>query len=140
MFGQILAKLRKERNLSQYKLAELMNFSRGQIANYEQGTREPDFKTLERFANFFNVSTDFLLGRTDALDSLDNALSDMKNQRSNMQEVFEFLKASNEQVDDILMLIKDIDDTIKSIEELKENIQNFNNSLAKSDNEEADKK
>lgn len=64
MFGQNLAKLRKEKNLSQYKLAELMNFSRGQIANYEQGSREPDFETLERFADFFEVSIDYLLGRS----------------------------------------------------------------------------
>lgn len=64
MFGPILAKLRKEKNLSQYKLAELMNFSRGQIANYEQGSREPDFNTLKRFADFFDVSTDYLLGRS----------------------------------------------------------------------------
>lgn len=65
MFGQNLAKLRKEKKLSQYKLAELMNFSRGQIANYEQGSREPDFETLERFADFFDVSIDYLLGRVD---------------------------------------------------------------------------
>jgi transcriptional regulator with XRE-family HTH domain len=65
MFGQNLAKLRKEKNLSQYKLAELMNLSRGQIANYEQGSREPDFETLERFADFFDVSIDYLLGRTE---------------------------------------------------------------------------
>ncbi|KOY81276.1 helix-turn-helix transcriptional regulator [Lysinibacillus macroides] len=65
MFAQNLAKLRKERNLSQYTLAELMNLSRGQIANYEQGSREPDFDTLEKFADFFGVSTDYLLGRTE---------------------------------------------------------------------------
>ncbi|MGE8038128.1 helix-turn-helix domain-containing protein [Lysinibacillus sp. NPDC093692] len=65
MFGQNLAKLRKERKLSQYDLAEKMNFSRGKIANYEQGTRQPDFETLQMFADFFDVSTDFLLGRTD---------------------------------------------------------------------------
>lgn len=64
MFGQNLAKLRKERSLSQYKLAEFMNLSRGQIANYEQGSREPDFNTLEKFADFFDVSTDYLLGRS----------------------------------------------------------------------------
>lgn len=65
MFGQRLAKLRKERNLSQYELAEKMGFSRGQIANYEQGTRQPDFETLLKFADYFGVSTDYLLGRTD---------------------------------------------------------------------------
>ncbi|MGE6602636.1 helix-turn-helix domain-containing protein [Lysinibacillus fusiformis] len=64
MFGKILAGLRKERKLSQYDLAERMNLSRGQIANYEQGKRQPDFDTLEQFADFFGVSTDLLLGRS----------------------------------------------------------------------------
>lgn len=64
VFGHNLAKLRKEKNLSQYELAEKMGFSRGQISNYEQGTRQPDFDTLQKFADFFEVSTDYLLGRT----------------------------------------------------------------------------
>lgn len=64
MFGRTLARLRKERKMSQYDLAEKMNFSRGKIANYEQGTRQPDFETLQMFADFFEVSTDYLLGRT----------------------------------------------------------------------------
>jgi len=64
IFGENLAKLRKEKKLSQYELAEKMNFSRGKIANYEQGTRQPDFETLQMFADFFDVTTDYLLGRT----------------------------------------------------------------------------
>lgn len=35
--------------------------SRGQIANYEQGQREPDFNTLQRFADFFEVTMDYLI-------------------------------------------------------------------------------
>lgn len=66
MFGKRLANLRKAKNLSQYDLAEKMNLSRGQIANYEQGTRQPDFDTLQQFADFFEVTTDYLLGRTDS--------------------------------------------------------------------------
>lgn len=61
MFGINLAKLRKDKNLSQYDLAERMKLSRGQIANYEQGKRQPDFATLLDFAEFFGVSTDYLL-------------------------------------------------------------------------------
>ncbi|MEO4053414.1 helix-turn-helix transcriptional regulator [Solibacillus sp. CAU 1738] len=63
MFGKILAKLRKERKMSQYDLAEKMGFSRGQLANYEQGTRQPDFDTLQKLADYFDVSVDYLLGR-----------------------------------------------------------------------------
>lgn len=64
-FGERLARLRTNKGLSQYKLAELLGFSRGQIANYEHGTREPDHETLRRLADFFGVTTDYLLGRTD---------------------------------------------------------------------------
>lgn len=64
-FAQRLVELRTEQGLSQYKLAEMLGFSRGQIANYEQGSREPDHATLQQFADFFRVSVDYLLGRTD---------------------------------------------------------------------------
>ncbi|WP_312130800.1 helix-turn-helix domain-containing protein [Lysinibacillus capsici] len=92
MFGQKLAQLRKEKNLSQYKLAELMNFSRGQIANYEQGSREPDFETLERFADFFDVSIDYLLGRSNEpksyIDQLREANSHLDTQDMSKQLEF----------------------------------------------------
>lgn len=65
MFGQRLAALRMEMGLSQYQLADKLEFSRGQIGNYEQGTREPDFATLIKIADFFQVSTDYLLGRNE---------------------------------------------------------------------------
>lgn len=64
MFGERLAALRNEMRLSQYQLADKLEFSRGQIGNYEQGTREPDFATLIKIADFFEVSTDYLLGRS----------------------------------------------------------------------------
>lgn len=63
MFGKILATLRKSKGLSQYELAEKLGLSRGQIGNYEQGKRQPDYDTLQLIADFFNVSTDYLLGR-----------------------------------------------------------------------------
>ncbi|MGE5586278.1 MAG: helix-turn-helix domain-containing protein [Bacillota bacterium] len=65
VFARRLAKLRAARGLSQYRLAELLGFSRGQISNYEQGSREPDHATLQKLADFFDVSIDYLLGRTD---------------------------------------------------------------------------
>lgn len=101
MFGQNLAKLRKEKNLSQYKLAELMNFSRGQIANYEQGSREPDFETLERFADFFEVSIDYLLGRSNEprsnIDQLQEVNSHLDAQDMSKQlELFQIKLKSDE--------------------------------------------
>lgn len=65
LLGKRIAQLRKKQGLSQYALAEKLGFSRGQLANYEQGQREPDFKTLQKIADYFDVSTDYLLGKTD---------------------------------------------------------------------------
>lgn len=65
MFNERIKKLRQEMKLSQYELAEKLGFSRGQLANYEQGKREPDYATLQKLADFFEVSADYLLGRTD---------------------------------------------------------------------------
>ncbi|MTI84412.1 MAG: helix-turn-helix domain-containing protein [Firmicutes bacterium] len=64
-FSKRLVKLRKEKCLSQYELAKLLNLTRGQIANYEQGKRQPDYETLYKLANFFDASVDYLLGYTD---------------------------------------------------------------------------
>ncbi|PGT60348.1 transcriptional regulator [Bacillus cereus] len=63
MLGKKISELRKNKKLSQYELADRLGFSRGKLANYEQGTREPDYETLKKIADFFDVSTDYLLDR-----------------------------------------------------------------------------
>lgn len=66
LFSRKITELRKVRKISQSELADILGFSRAQLDNYEQGSLEPDFKTLEVIANYFEVSTDFLLGIKDA--------------------------------------------------------------------------
>ena len=60
-----LKELRKKRNISQLKLALDLNMSQNSISRYENLEREADYKTLIRFADYFNVSLDYLLGRID---------------------------------------------------------------------------
>ena len=60
-----LKQLRKEKNISQLKLAFDLNMSQNTISRYETGEREADYARLIKFANYFNVSLDYLLGRTD---------------------------------------------------------------------------
>lgn len=60
-----LAELRSARGLTQQQLADLTGLTRGRLNNYEQGTREPDLVTLQSLADFFEVTTDYLLGRSD---------------------------------------------------------------------------
>lgn len=60
-----LKELRKKRHLSQVRLAIDLNMSQNSISRYETGIREADYKTLIAFADYFNVSIDYLLERTD---------------------------------------------------------------------------
>ncbi|ABB14215.1 LexA family protein [Carboxydothermus hydrogenoformans] len=64
-FGQRLRQLRTERDLTQAELAKLLSIGESTISFYESNKRQPDFDTLIKLSNFFNVSIDFLLGRTD---------------------------------------------------------------------------
>ena len=59
-----LKTLRKERKISQLKLALDLNMNQNTISRYENMEREADYETLIRFANYFGVSIDYLLGRT----------------------------------------------------------------------------
>lgn len=60
-----LKTLRKKRRISQLKLAMDLNMNQNSISRYENGEREADYETLIRFADYFNVSIDYLLERTD---------------------------------------------------------------------------
>lgn len=64
MLGIRLKKLRNEKKLTQKQLAEKINVTHVSISGYESGNRSPDTDTLKRLADFFGVSTDYLLGRT----------------------------------------------------------------------------
>lgn len=63
-FQSVLKSLRKCFGLTQDELANKLDVSRSTIGMYENGSREPDYETLEAIADFFNVDTDYLLGRT----------------------------------------------------------------------------
>lgn len=60
-----LRALRKQKNISQLKLAMDLNMSQNSISRYETGEREADYRTLILLADYFDVSIDYLLERTD---------------------------------------------------------------------------
>ena len=60
-----LKELRKEKNISQLKLAIDLNMNQNSISRYENMEREADYDTLIKFADYFDVSLDYLLGRTE---------------------------------------------------------------------------
>ena len=78
-FGQILADLREERGIPQKELASQLNISISTVSNYENGIHCPDFNMLCRIADYFDVTTDYLLGRTrypSPLGNLNQTLTD----------------------------------------------------------------
>ena len=64
-FSTRLKLLRKQDDLTQDALAKAVGISKSTISMYENGNREPDFETLEAFADFFNVDLDYLIGKSD---------------------------------------------------------------------------
>jgi transcriptional regulator with XRE-family HTH domain len=65
MFSQRLKTLRLEKHLNQIELSKIILVGNKTISDYERGVSSPDFETLQKIASFFNVSTDYLLGKTD---------------------------------------------------------------------------
>lgn len=64
IFSQRLKELRRKKNISQKQLAKMLNFSRSTISNYEKNRRLPDVKILCEIAQFFDVTIDYLVGRS----------------------------------------------------------------------------
>lgn len=62
-FNTVLRELRKKKQLTQAELAKLTGLTVSAISMYENGNREPNFETLEVFADFFNVDMNFLLDK-----------------------------------------------------------------------------
>ncbi len=60
-----LKQLRKNKHLTQVRLAMELNMSQNSISRYENGEREAGYEALIAFADYFNVSVDYLLERTD---------------------------------------------------------------------------
>ena len=60
-----LKELRKRKHISQVKLSIDLNMAQNTISQYETESRQADYQTLIMIADYFNVSVDYLLGRTE---------------------------------------------------------------------------
>lgn len=71
MLGDRLKKLRAARGLSQQELSDKLNITRGTYAHYEVNKRQPDYETLKKISDFFNVSIDYLITGNEFTNSPD---------------------------------------------------------------------
>ena len=65
MFSKRLRILRENIDINQEKLGKILGLSTSTIGMYEQGRRQPDNETLLKLSDFFDVSVDYLLGKTE---------------------------------------------------------------------------
>jgi transcriptional regulator with XRE-family HTH domain len=64
ILGKRIRYLREKHRLSQKQLAEKVNLTNAQLSRYELGERKPDPEIIKDIADYFDVSADYLLGRT----------------------------------------------------------------------------
>ena len=63
-FSKLLSQLRRESGYSQRKVATDLGISQALLSHYENGAREPKLEFIVRVCDYYNVSADFILGRT----------------------------------------------------------------------------
>jgi len=87
--GKRLKQLREKRGLKQTQLADIMNVSNRTISVYEKGTVVPPTENLERLATFFDVTTDYLLGRTNNPKVSLNERGEEESTKINVEEMLD---------------------------------------------------
>lgn len=97
-----LKQLRKNEHLTQQKMADLCGITLRSYQNYENGLREMSYNSLIKLADFFNCSTDYLLGRRTSLSEtkqqLINIISNLDDDLCSLAEAYiEGLKTTQKQ-------------------------------------------
>lgn len=87
-FPEILKELREKKGFTQKQLAAVLHLSKNAISHYEKGINSPNIDTLAKIADIFDVSVDFLIGRT----SVPITFSMLKNTFAKGLSIDDFLK------------------------------------------------
>ena len=78
MFADRLKLLRNEKKLTQAQFAKLIKVAPSTVGMYELGSREPNINNIKAIANFFDVSSDYLIGLTDIRETSPSLLKSNK--------------------------------------------------------------
>ncbi len=102
--GNRLKQLRNEYGILQKDLAEQLNLSQQTISLYESNKRQPDYDTLRTIAEFFNVSTDYILGITNIREPI-NIITDTSDEYI-IEEKFKIYNTSKKRIKALEILDK----------------------------------
>ena len=72
-FSQVIKKLRKEKGLTQQEIANIVGITATGVSYWESGNAVPNTETLNKLANYFGVTVNFLLGVKDKIEMEDNS-------------------------------------------------------------------
>lgn len=86
--GSVIKKCRREKDLTQEQLAEYLNVSVSAVSQWESGKTMPDISMLVSIANFFDITTDELLGRTNDRDTYLDEAFEKEKQYLNQGKIF----------------------------------------------------
>lgn len=95
MFSDILRELRLDNKMTQEELSSILCVSRAVLSRYEVGDNEPDFDFLIRVSDYFNVSTDYLLGKT-KISTPNNVLRSLECSSDNIKKLNEIMSKFHE--------------------------------------------
>ncbi len=112
-FPDILKELREKKGFTQEQLAAVLHLSKNAISHYEKGINSPNIDTLAKIADTFDVSVDYLIGRTSvpitfsmlkstfskgtSIDDFLNRLLSLDNQhRTDMLKAMDYIKFHND--------------------------------------------
>lgn len=113
MLASRLKYLRTKHKKKQQDLADFLGITRQGYAKYENGTGEPDNSTLAKLADFYGVSTDYLLGRTDTPEPLDDKDEAEFQAFANNPELNTFYKELPESDEEAVERLREIWEIIK---------------------------
>jgi len=117
VFSIRLKELRTQQGISQYRLAEKLGLSRSMISNYEQGIREPDYKTIILLAQYFSVSTDYLLGVTGVKNQFLTS-DEMEHFSQLLKQIDDIRKFDINQIADLLEISANYGELIEKLKSL----------------------
>ena len=90
-FAKILKSLSKEKGVSQIQLAKAFNTTQQTVSRWLNGINEPDFETLIRLADYFDCSTDYLLGKEDDYGVLNSGKPTLNDKQTELLASFDLL-------------------------------------------------
>lgn len=106
--GEILTELREDKGLTQRELAKEFHVSGSTISAYEIGKRPPSIEMLIAYAEYFDVTTDYLLGLTQSADSLSSFADEFVPGKTVGMVMHEMKKLRPEQKEAIIVVLNNM--------------------------------